>query len=207
MGENRNKSKNRFKQGLIAAIIVAILMLAAFFAAKNIFNVEEETKVTSETVEAALKEAKELTTLKYHYKNIASFENSQQFQGMKIPFTTKRFLYTYEGEIHAGVDLDEAKVKVNEQAKKINITLPETKILSHDIDENSVMVYDDQDSIFNPLELEDYSNFRKEEEAKVEKEAIDKGLLEEAEDQTIKAVKELLNLNPVIGEEYTVTVK
>lgn len=200
-------SKNKFKQGLISAIIVAVLMIAAFFAAKNIFNVEEETKVTSETVEAALKEAKELTTLKYHYKNIASFENSQQFQGMKIPFTTKRFLYTYEGEIHAGVDLDEAKVKVNEEAKTINVSLPETKVLSHDIDENSVMVYDEKNSIFNPLELEDYSNFRKEEEAKVEKEAIDKGLLVEAEDQTIKAVKELLNLNPVIGEEYTVTVK
>mgnify|MGYP002712144160 CR=1 FL=1 len=200
-------SKNKFKQGLISAIIVAVLMIVAFFAAKNIFNVEEETKVTSETVEAALKEAKELTTLKYHYKNIASFENSQQFQGMKIPFTTKKFLYTYEGEIHAGVDLDEAKVRVNEEAKTINVSLPETKILSHDIDEDSVMVYDDKDSIFNHLELEDYSNFRKEEEAKVEKEAIDKGLLVEAEDQTIKAVKELLNLNPVIGEEYTVTVK
>ncbi|WP_394011360.1 DUF4230 domain-containing protein [Anaerococcus cruorum] len=200
-------SENKFKQGLISAIIVAVLMIAAFFAAKNIFNVEEETKVTSETVEAALKEAKELTTLKYHYKNIASFENSQQFQGMKIPFTTKKFLYTYEGEIHAGVDLDEAKVKVNEEAKTINVSLPETKILSHDIDEDSVMVYDDKDSIFNQLELEDYSNFRKEEEAKVEKEAIDKGLLVEAKDQTIKAVKELLNLNPVIGEEYTVTVK
>ena len=202
-----SKNKSKFKQGLISALIVAGLVLAAFFTAKSIFNVEEETKITSETVEAALKEAKELTTLKYHYKNIASFENSQQFQGMKIPFTTKRFLYTYEGEIHAGVDLDEAKVKVNEEAKTINISLPETKILSHDIDENSVMVYDEKNSIFNPLELEDYSNFRKEEEAKVEKEAIDKGLLEEAKEQTLKAVKELLNINPVISEEYTLTVK
>merc|ERR1712232_604284 len=120
----------------------------------------------------------ELTTLKYHYKNVASFENSQQLQGMTIPFTTKSFLYTYEGEIHAGVDLDEAKVKVDNQAKKITISLPETKVLSHDIDEDSVMFYDEKNSIFNPLELEDYSNFRKEEEAKVEKEAIDKGLLE-----------------------------
>ena len=202
-----NKSKNKFWQGLLSALIVAALITGAFLYAKSIFDVEEETKITSETVESALKEAKELTTLKYHYKNIASFENSQEFQGMKIPFTTKRFLYTYEGEIHAGVDLDEAKVKVDEQAKKINITLPETKILSHDIDENSVMVYDDKDSIFNPLELEDYSNFRKEEEAKVEKEAIDKGLLEEANDQTVKAVKELLNINPIINEEYIINVK
>ncbi|MDU2598215.1 DUF4230 domain-containing protein [Anaerococcus sp.] len=202
-----SKNKNRFWQGLISAIIVAGLITAAFFYAKSIFDVKEETTITSETVESALKEAKELTTLKYHYKNIASFENSQQFQGLTIPFTKKSFLYTYEGEIHAGVDLDEAKVKVNENAKTINITLPETKILSHEIDEDSVMVYDEKNSIFNPLEMKDYSNFRKEEEAKVEKEVIDKGLLDEAEEQTVKAVKEILNINPVINKEYTINVK
>ncbi|WP_295884946.1 DUF4230 domain-containing protein [uncultured Anaerococcus sp.] len=202
-----NKNKSKFKQGLISAIIVAGLILLTFFTAKSIFNVEEDTKISSETVESALKEAKELTTLKYHYKNIASFKNSQQFHGMTIPFTTKRFLYTYEGEIHAGIDLDQAKVNINQEAKSISVTLPKTKILSHDIDEDSVMFYDEKNSIFNPLELEDYSNFRKEEEAKVEKESIDKGLLKEAKDQTLKAVKEILLLNPIIEEEYTLTVK
>ena len=202
-----NKSKNKFWQGLISDLIVAGLIIAAFLYAKSIFDVEEETKISSETVESALKEAKELTTLKYHYKNIASFENSQQFQGMTIPFTKKSFLYTYEGEIHAGVDLEQAKVNINEEAKTINVTLPETKILSHDIDENSVMVYDEKNSIFNPLEMKDYSNFRKEEEAKVEKEAIDKGLLDEAKEQTLKAVKDILLLNPIIEEDYTVSVK
>ena len=202
-----NKSKNKFWQGLISALIVAGLIIAAFLYAKSIFDVEEETKISSETVESALKEAKELTTLKYHYKNIASFENSQQFQGMTIPFTKKSFLYTYEGEIHAGVDLEQAKVNINEEAKIINVTLPETKILSHDIDENSVMVYDEKNSIFNPLEMKDYSNFRKEEEAKVEKEAIDKGLLDEAKEQTLKAVRDILLLNPIIEEDYTVSVK
>ena len=202
-----NKSKNKFWQGLISALIVAGLIIAAFLYAKSIFDVEEETKISSETVESAIKEAKELTTLKYHYKNIASFENSQQFQGMTIPFTKKSFLYTYEGEIHAGVDLEQAKVNINEEAKTINVTLPETRILSHDIDENSVMVYDEKNSIFNPLEMKDYSNFRKEEEAKVEKEAIDKGLLDEAKEQTLKAVKDILLLNPIIEEDYTVSVK
>lgn len=202
-----NKSKNKFWQGLISALIVAGLIIAAFLYAKSIFDVEEETKISSETVESALKEAKELTTLKYHYKNIASFENSQQFQGMTIPFTKKSFLYTYEGEIHAGVDLEQAKVNINEEAKTINVTLPETKILSHDIDEDSVMIYDEKNSIFNPLEMKDYSNFRKEEEAKVEKEAIDKGLLDEAKEQTLKAVKDILLLNPIIKEDYTVSVK
>ena len=201
------KEKRGLKQGLIASLIVAIILIGGSIYVKNNFVPKEETLISSETVESSLKEAKELTTLKYHYKNIASFENSQEFQGFKLPFTTKRFLYTYAGVIHAGVDLDKAKVDVNNENKSISVTLPKSKILSHDIDENSVMFYDEKNSIFNPLEIEDYSNFRKEEEAKVEKEAVDKGLLTEADEQSKKAVEDILNINPEIAEHYTINVK
>lgn len=201
------KEKRGLKQGLIASLIIAIILIGGSIYVKNNFVPKEETIISSETVESSIKEAKELTTLKYHYKNIASFENSQEFQGFKLPFTTKRFLYTYSGVIHAGVDLDKAKVDVNNEDKTVSVTLPKSKILSHDIDEKSVMFYDEKNSIFNPLELEDYSNFRKEEEAKVEKEAIDKGLLDEAYEQSKKAVEDILNINPEIAEHYTINVK
>ena len=201
------KEKRGLKQGLIASLIIAIILIGGSIYVKNNFVPKEETLISSETVESSLKEAKELTTLKYHYKNIASFENSQEFQGFKLPFTTKRFLYTYSGVIHAGVDLDKAKVDVNNEDKIVSVTLPKSKILSHDIDEKSVMFYDEKNSIFNPLDLEDYSNFRKEEEAKVEKEAIDKGLLDEAYEQSKKAVEDILNINPEIAEHYTINVK
>lgn len=201
------KEKRGLKQGLISSLIIAIILIAGSIYVKNNFVPKEETLISSETVESSLKEAKELTTLKYHYKNIASFENSQEFQGFKLPFTTKRFLYTYAGVIHAGVDLDKAKVDVNNEDKTVSVTLPKSKILSHDIDEKSVMFYDEKNSIFNPLELEDYSNFRKEEEAKVEKEAVDKGLLTEADEQSKKAVEDILKINPEIAEHYTINVK
>lgn len=201
------KEKRGLKQGLISSLIIAIILIGGSIYVKNNFVPKEETIISSETVESSIKEAKELTTLKYHYKNIASFENSQEFQGFKLPFTTKRFLYTYSGVIHAGVDLDKAKVDVNNEDKTVSVTLPKSKILSHDIDEKSVMFYDEKNSIFNPLELEDYSNFRKEEEAKVEKEAVDKGLLDEADEQSKKAVEDILNINPEIAEHYTINVK
>lgn len=201
------KEKRGLKQGLISSLIIAIILIGGSIYVKNNFVPKEETLISSEIVESSLKEAKELTTLKYHYKNIASFENSQEFQGFKLPFTTKRFLYTYAGVIHAGVDLDKVKVDVNNEDKSISVSLPKSKILSHDIDEKSVMFYDEKNSIFNPLDLEDYSNFRKEEEAKVEKEAIDKGLLDEAYEQSKKAVEDILNINPEIAEHYTINVK
>ncbi|BFL72617.1 MULTISPECIES: DUF4230 domain-containing protein [Anaerococcus] len=201
------KRKNGFLQGLIAALIVTAIAGIFGFLIKDKFAVEENDEITSDIVESSLKEVKELTTLKYHYKNVASFESSQQFQGIKLPFTTKSFLYTYEGDINAGVDLDQANASVDENNKIITIKLPDAKILSHDIDEDSIMIFDEKNSVFNPMELEDYTNFRKEEEAKVEKEAVKKGLLKQASQQTDKAIKEILNINPIIAEEYTISIK
>lgn len=203
MTNKKNKTSKKVFGFLIA--IILILALGAYIISN--LKSKEKISISSETVESSLKEAKELTTLKYNYKNVASYENSQEFHGITLPFTTKKFLYTYQGEINAGVDLDKARVDVNEASKIISVTLPQASILSHDIDENSVMVYDEKNSIFNPLKLEDYSDFRKEEEAKVEKEAIDKGLLEEAKEKSEKAVKELLDINPVISKEYTINIK
>lgn len=203
MTNKKNKSSKKVIGFLIA--IILILALGAYIISN--LKSKEKISISSETVESSLKEAKELTTLKYNYKNVASYENSQEFHGITLPFTTKKFLYTYQGEINAGVDLDKAKVDVNEASKIISVTLPQASILSHDIDENSFMVYDEKNSIFNPLKLEDYSDFRKEEEAKVEKEAIDKGLLEEAKEKSEKAVKEILEINPIISKEYTINIK
>lgn len=203
MTNKKNKTSKKVFGFLIA--IILILALVAYIISN--LKSKEKISISSETVESSLKEAKELTTLKYNYKNVASYENSQEFHGITLPFTTKKFLYTYQGEINAGVDLDKARVDVNEASKIISVTLPQASILSHDIDENSVMVYDEKNSIFNPLKLEDYSDFRKEEEAKVEKEAIDKGLLEEAKEKSEKAVKELLDINPIISKEYTINIK
>lgn len=203
MTNKKNKTSKKVFGFLIA--IILILALGAYIISN--LKSKEKISISSETVESSLKEAKELTTLKYNYKNVASYENSQEFHGITLPFTTKKFLYTYQGEINAGVDLDKARVDVNEASKIISVTLPQASILSHDIDENSVMVYDEKNSIFNPLKLEDYSDFRKEEEAKVEKEAIDNGLLEEAKEKSEKAVKEILEINPIISKEYTINIK
>lgn len=203
MTNKKNKTSKKVFGFLIA--IILIFALGAYIISN--LKSKEKISISSETVESSLKEAKELTTLKYNYKNVAYYENSQEFHGITLPFTTKKFLYTYQGEINAGVDLDKARVDVNEASKIISVTLPQASILSHDIDENSVMVYDEKNSIFNPLKLEDYSDFRKEEEAKVEKEAIDKGLLEEAKEKSEKAVKEILEINPIISKEYTINIK
>lgn len=203
----KEKEKRGALVGLIGSLIIATIIIGTTIYIKNNFVRKDETMVSSEMVEESLKEAKELTTLKYHYKNIASYENSQEFYGFKIPFTNKRFLYTYEGTINAGVDLDQAEVNVNNDDKLITVSLPESKILSHEIDEDSVMMFDEKESVFNQLKLEDYSTFRAEEKSNVESQAIEKGLLEQAKDETKEAIEDILKINPKIEEEYTINIK
>ena len=170
----------------------------------GVFKTKEE--VTSDIVKEQLVSVKELTTLKYRYTNVVSFENDNEFYGMKIPFTTKKFIISYDGEVSAGIDLDKAKVDINDEKKAINISLPQAKILSHQIDEDSLTIFDEKESIFNQLKIKDFSEFRKNEMKKTEQELLEKGFLEEASKKSKDAIIEILNINPLIKDEYTVKV-
>ncbi|WP_195854340.1 DUF4230 domain-containing protein [Aerococcus tenax] len=151
-----------------------------------------------------LEQAKELTTTKYFYTNTASFENQRKFYNWNLPFTTKKFIVSYDGVIHVGIDLSAIDVKVQDQT--IDVTLPEVKILSHDIDSNSIKVFDEEASIFNKMTVDDYANFTNEQKKASEEEAKDKGLLEAAKQNTERTIKEILNMDPTIQENYTINV-
>ena len=190
---------------IIAIAIVAIILVGGGF----VFGVKKaslkKAEITSDIIEERLVEAKELTSLKYKYTNVASFEDQDEFYGMKVPFTKKKFIISYDGDVMAGVDLDKAEIKVNQG--KITIKLPEAKILAHQIDENSLKIFDEKNSIFNQLEVKDFSDFRKDQKIKVENDLIAKGFLKEAQKNAQKVIKELLEINPEIKENYTIDFK
>ena len=54
------------------------------------------------------------------------------------------------------MDLDGAEVSVS--GTTVTITLPEAEILSHEIDEDSMEVFDEKTSIFNPFTVEDFTS-------------------------------------------------
>lgn len=199
----KTKKAKRLLSGFI--ILVFLVFVSYFFGMKAGVSRSKE-EVTSDIVKEQLVSVKELTTLKYRYTNVGSFENDNEFYGIKIPFTTKKFIISYDGEISAGIDLDKAKVDINDEKKSINISLPQAKILAHQIDEDSLTIFDEKESIFNQLKIKDFSEFRKNEMKKTEQELLEKGFLEEAGDKSKDAIIEILNINPLIKDEYTVKV-
>lgn len=170
----------------IGGIIAIILFVAAVFYAGMIFGGNHEAEVTSTTIKNQLIEINELAVYSYEYSKVGKFSDNLTFNGWDIPLTQKSFLITYNGILKAGIDFNNAKVAIN--GETINITIPESKVLSHEIDENSIEVYDETNNVFNQISVNDYKTFATKEKSKTEEEAIADGLLDKANGR----VKEVL---------------
>lgn len=188
----------KLKRSLFIILLIGLALFAAFFYGKRQMKSEMEPEITSSLIYNKLVSAKELTTLKYHYTNMGHFENQNTFYGYKVPFTSKEFIVSYEGLINAGIDLDKMKVDVGD--KTIEIKIPPAEILSHEIYEDSLKVYDERESIFNRIDIEDYNNFSKDQKTEVEKRAIKKGLLKEADEESKKAIQEILGADTILSK-------
>lgn len=193
----------KVKRIFIIILLIGLALFAAFFYGKKQMRSEMEPEITSSLIYNKLVSAKELTTLKYHYTNMGHFENQNTFYGYKVPFTSKEFIVSYEGLINAGIDLN--KMKVNVGDKSIEVRLPAAEILSHEIYEDSLKVYDERESIFNRIDIEDYNDFSKDQKSEIEKKAIKKGLLKEADEESKRAIEEIL-MGDTILSKYDIKI-
>lgn len=193
----------KVKRIFIIILLIGLALFAAFFYGKKQMRSEMEPEITSSLIYNKLVSAKELTTLKYHYTNMGHFENQNTFYGYKVPFTSKEFIVSYEGLINAGIDLNKMKVDVGD--KSIEVRIPAAEILSHEIYEDSLKVYDERESIFNRIDIEDYNDFSKDQKSEIEKKAIKKGLLKEADEESKRAIEEIL-MGDTILSKYDIKI-
>lgn len=166
--------------------------------------------ITSQQVSTQINALKELVTKEYLYTNADRYENQNQVKihkwDVNVPMTTKSFLLAYDGRIKAGVDLSKAQVDVDEEARTITITLPASEIVSHEIFEEDIRVFDEKDSIFNKITIENYNEFVSEQKLVMEQKAEERGLLTDADKEARSALKEFLLLMPGM-DTYRLNIK
>ena len=203
---NKTSSESFFKKNIPIStiIIVSVLLGIIFFLTFSLIVNNSKPKITNETLGLQVKELKELTTIQYKYKNIATREDWNTLFNIKLPFTKSSFIVTYTGVLKIGIDLSETKVEVDENNKKINIILPEPKILSNDLDLSSVKVYDEKNSIFNPVKIKDYSEFTKSGKENAEADAKESGVFQQSKEVAKKVITDLLNTTKEIKENYKI---
>ena len=171
------------KNIIIIGIVAVIFFLVGMFWPSHTDN----EKITSDLLSQQIQSISELATVEYSYTNMGKFENQATFYGWKVPFTTKSFIVSYDGKIKAGIDMTQADIKVKNNT--ISIQLPKAKILSHEIDEKSIEVFDETKNIFNQISISDYNQFAIDQKEKMEDSVKEKGLLEEAQTKAESVIK------------------
>lgn len=118
--------------------------------------VAPNTTVTAATLREVVAPAAELTAYKYYYTDVDTYEKSQKVWKIKVPFTTDKSVFSYSGEIGAGIDLDDAEFVVDDKA--ITITLPKPDILYHELGEKGFQSYDIKNSVFTSTDIGGYAD-------------------------------------------------
>ena len=108
-------------------------------------------------------------------------------------------LYRYDGAVLAGIDFEQIIVEKDDANKTIVVKIPHSTIQAVTIDKDSFKGYSEDDSLWNPIELEDYNASLADFENAAKEKAIDNGILERSDEQAMKLVENFINSFPSVA--------
>ena len=176
---------------LMVVLMVVVMIVSVSIASKGLqSNQNTEPDVVTIDINGSIKNIGELATAEYGYKlaQIAS-KPSKEIAGFKIPFTSSKVIYSYEGMIKAGIKFQDIEVIVNEEDKTIQVNMPDAEILSSEVLFDSLIVYDENYSPFNTLTFSDMNLSLSDLQSEAEKTALEGGLLKRAEENAQNMVR------------------
>lgn len=165
-----------------AASVVAVLAIVGLVLAltRPALLSWREGEVTSTTIGASLGDIAQLSVEEYVFSDVGKFDQEGlEVLGVRVPFTGRNFLVTYDGRVTAGIK-DASLIDVQLADGKVNVQLPEVEVLESHIDADSVKVYDQTMNPINQLRVEDVTGFIADREADAREKAIASGLLDRA---------------------------
>lgn len=161
----------------IARRVFGIILIIAVVCAIG-FGVKNYIVSDSKTTKIGFEDIGELATQTAYCTEVNVTDASRELFGMKIPFTQSKYIYSYDIEIKAGFDFTEIEWDVN--GSTIEVRLPEAKILSSEVDQDSLEVYHEDESIFRQISLEENNEAVAKLRETAVNDAIENGLLENA---------------------------
>ena len=157
--------------------VFGIILIIAVVCAIG-FGVKNYIVSDSKTTKIGFEDIGELATQTAYCTEVNVTDASRELFGMKIPFTQSKYIYSYDIEIKAGFDFTEIEWDVN--GSTIEVRLPEAKILSSEVDQDSLEVYHEDESIFRQISLEENNEAVAKLRETAVNDAIENGLLENA---------------------------
>lgn len=171
---------------------------------EELLNVKETVPViTRELLDQEISSLSELVTKKYWYRNATQKDEAKEWLwGTAMPFSDIQFVALYDGYIKAGIDLQDVKFNIDQSSKTITITMPKSKILDHNIPQETINVLQVKNNLFNSVSFNDYNRFISAEKSVMAETAVGQGILEEADKEAKMVIESFLENVPGI-ETYT----
>lgn len=180
---NEKQKSNRLisylkKEHLLGKVLAALLILAVIVAV--IIGIKKVAFSENQTTKIGFENIGELATQSSYCTQVNVTDSSKKLFGASIPFTNSKYIYSYGITIKAGYDFNE--IDWNEKGNIIEVKLPEVKILSSEIDQDSFKVYHEDESVFNQVTLEENNEALTKLKEQAQTDAIESGLFENARD-------------------------
>lgn len=146
--DNKTKLNKDIIIYILIAVLTAVITLVLSRAVTNTAKATTELlttdnpEITNDFISNKLEGASELTAAQFTYNGIITYSDG------KIPFITKKsFLMTYRSEVEAGINLNEADIKVTPNT--VQLTLPQVDILDVYVYSDSIKFFDENYALFN----------------------------------------------------------
>ena len=157
---------------VIALIIIAVLGGISLGVKQVAFTDNKTTKLGFEDIG-------ELATQEARCTEVNVTDQSKKLFGIKIPFTQSKYIYSYDVVVKAGIDFN--KITWSVKDKTITVKMPESKILSCELDMDSFKVYHEEESIFTKITLKDNNKSFEKLKETARKDSQANGLLDNAD--------------------------
>ena len=175
--------------------------------------IQDDLALIGETIESGLRQIGKLNTAEYYFTRAETVADSKKLDltsiGINfvadIPLTSNSFTYSYDGSIKAGIDFSQIEVSVDKEAKEITVLLPKAEITSSEVDPDSYKFYEIRNKILNPISPEDYAVSFADLIHKEEERAVKEGLLDKADANAQKMMKNFIS--SYNSDSYKITVK
>ena len=198
MARERKERGGGFFSRVLVRVVASVLTLAVVYLAirfgvpglfERLFSTRQQ--ITNVTVERRLESIGELATYAMTYSGHTEARSARQVFGLNVPGTRNSVEIAYSGTIKAGYVVADIRAEVDAEAGVIRIALPEVKVISNAIDEDTLQ-YVERNNIFNPIRGDAAAGYLEDiRKAELEK-AVKMGLYDKARENAEAIIRESL---------------
>lgn len=195
------KTVTKLKFLLAGLLVGAVLGVVGAVFVQNYNPPDEEPADMASVVFERIVSQNEMVSVTQRYCIVdkASTESLNFFGLFDLPWNST-FWYRYEGELKAGVNMEDASFR--QAGDTIYVTLGEPYVISNTPDMEKSGVLEERDDMLNPIHVDDVDAFQAQCFQKSEEEALAGGLLDEAREEAETNVRNMFAA--ALGDKYEV---